>query len=459
MSSFLARATPRELSLALAAVFCAIYLPDAGHGFVKDDFHWITAARQPLHTALTDTPDFYRPLVTMSFRLDYELFGLSSYPYGLTNVAIAAACAALVFALGRSLGLRTGASIFAASVWAFNFHGINMGILWVSGRTALLLTMFALLAAIAFLRGSKVLCLLCVSAALLSKEEAVLLPVALLLWRLVLNRDEQRASRWTAALADAWWVMIPVPLYAIARVRTDAMTPFNAPDYYAFTFAPQALMRNFVEYVDRSSTFALAGLLLLWFFGRPALDLDSRRFRFLLCGVVWFLCGLAITVPLPVRSNLYACWPAVGAALACAAVADAWLDRMPAYQVRRAALAAVLALTALIPVYQLRNERWVEIADLSRDTLATLDRCSAVACQTILLEDDSRTRRNFASTFGEFDTAAHLFLGRDIPTNVVATPVEPTALATNGECVLHIRLIGDVPDPRLQGACSRTPRF
>ena len=448
----LARATPRALVLALATLFCVIYLPDAGHGFVKDDFQWISAARRPLSAVFTEAPDFYRPLVTMSFRVDYELFRLDSYPYGLTNVAIAAACAALVYALGRSFALSNAAAIFGAAVWAFNFHGINMGVLWVSGRTALLLTMFALLAALAFLRERKVLCLVCMSAALLSKEEAVLLPLVLLLWRVVLTRH-------VSAVMSAWWLMIPVPLYAIARLRANAMTPFDAPDYYTFTFAPAAVTRNFVEYADRSWTFALAGLLLLWCWGRPSVALDEKRSSVALCGVAWFLCGLAITVLLPVRSNLYACWPSVGAALACAAVADIWFERMTERQVRRAAVSAVLVLTALVPVYLLRNERWVEIADLSRDTMVTLVRCSQVHCSAILLEDDPRIRRNFVSTFGEFDTAARLFLGRDISTNVVAAPGEHTAAGTDGDCVLRIRLTNDVLDPQLQGACSGARRF
>ena len=441
------RATVRECVFALVAVFCIIYVPDVGHGFVKDDFQWISAAREPLGAAFTEARDFYRPLVRLSFRVDYELFGLDSYPYGLTNLALAAACALLVFALGRSFGLSTGASIFGAAVWAFNFHGINMGVLWVSGRTALLLTLFALLAALAFLRGRKALCLLCISAALLSKEEAVLLPFALLLWRVVLNRD-------VSAVMHGWWVLIPVPLYGIARLRTQAMTPFDAPDYYTFTFDPLELTRNFVEYFDRSWTFALAGLVFLWCFGRPALTVAAKRSTVAICGVVWFLCGLAITVLLPVRSNLYACWPSVGAALASAAIADGWLERMTADQVRHAALAALLVLTALIPVYQVRNERWVEIADLSRDTMATLDLCAEAGCTAVLLEDDPRTRRNFVNTFGEFDAAARLFLGRDISTTLVTRPGERTALGTDGECVLHVRLANDVLHPQLQGACG-----
>lgn len=449
---FRARVSSRELALVLAAIFCVIYLPDAGHGFVKDDFQWITTARRPWHTALTEAPDFYRPLVTMSFRANYELFGLDSYPYGVTNLAIAAVCAVLVFALARALGSSIGASIFAATAWAFNFHGINMGILWISGRTALLLTMWALLAALTFLHGKKALCLLCISAALLSKEEAVLLPVVLLLWRVVLNDHLHGGARW-AAVTDAWWVLIPVPLYAIARLQTGAMTPFNAPDYYTFTFAPQALARNFLEYCDRSWTFTLTALVFLWCFGRPALTIDSRRFAIAIAGVVWFLCGLAITVFLPLRSNLYACWPSAGAALAGAAIAHGWLERMPVHRVRRVAIAAVLTLAALIPVYHVRNERWVEIADLSRDTMAALDHCTEVDCQAILLEDDPRTRRNFVSTFGEFDTAARLFLGREVSTFLVSTSAEQSPLSKE-DCMLRVRLVNDVPDPELTETCA-----
>ena len=462
MPALSSHATLRELVFALVALFCVVYVPDVGHGFVKDDFQWISAAREPLGAAFTEARDFYRPLVRLSFRVDYELFGLDSYPYGLTNLALAAVCALLVFALGQSFGLSSGASIVGAAVWAFNFHGINMGVLWVSGRTALLLTMFALLAALAFLRGRKMLCVFCISAALLSKEEAVLLPFALLLWRVVLNRGVPGGERWTSAIADAWWVVIPVPLYALARLSTNAMTPFNAPDYYTFTFAPPALTRNFVEYFDRSWTFALAGLVFLWCFGRPRLAVDANRFPVALCGVLWFLCGLAITLFLPVRSDLYACWPAAGAALTSAAIADAWLERMTTRQFRRAAVAAVLVLTALIPIYQARNERWVEIADLSRDTMAALERCSQVRCVAILLEDDPRTRRNFLSTFGEFDTAARLFLGRNISTHVFAPPVERSVFSSD-DCVLHLRLMNDVLDAQLEGTCSESaaavPRF
>jgi hypothetical protein len=231
------------------------------------------------------------------------------------------------------------------------------------------------------------------------------------------------------------------------------MVPANAPDYYTFTFAPLAVARNLLEYVDRSWTFAVAGTIFLWLFARPAAAVERRRHLVALWGCVWFACGLALTVFLPIRSSLYACFPSVGAALACAAVVDGWIASMSAQRLRRAAVAAVLLLTALAPIYLLRNQRWVEIADLSAETTAVLEQCSRTRCDSIVLEDDLRTRRNFASTFGTFDAVSRLFLGREIPSRIVPGPVESPGPAHEG-CVLHIRLIDDTPRPELSGRCG-----
>jgi hypothetical protein len=61
-------------------VIAAVYLPDIGRGFVKDDFGWIRDARarlsDPLH-APQRGPGFFRPLVTWGFVFDYQLSGLN----------------------------------------------------------------------------------------------------------------------------------------------------------------------------------------------------------------------------------------------------------------------------------------------------------------------------------------------------------------------------------------------
>jgi hypothetical protein len=47
-------------------VIAAVYLPDIGRGFVKDDFGWIRDARAGLSDPMDALrqPGFFRPLVT-----------------------------------------------------------------------------------------------------------------------------------------------------------------------------------------------------------------------------------------------------------------------------------------------------------------------------------------------------------------------------------------------------------
>ena len=72
--------------------FAAIYLPDLGHGFVRDDFGWIESSRieSPLDLVrvFTHQPGFYRPLVSLMFSVDYAIWGLDPHGYAATNVVL-----------------------------------------------------------------------------------------------------------------------------------------------------------------------------------------------------------------------------------------------------------------------------------------------------------------------------------------------------------------------------------
>ena len=63
-----------------------------------------------------------------------------------------------------------------AALWLLNFHGIRTAVLWVSGRTALVVILASTLSALAVVRGRTGLALLALAAAVFAKEEAVLLP-------------------------------------------------------------------------------------------------------------------------------------------------------------------------------------------------------------------------------------------------------------------------------------------
>jgi hypothetical protein len=402
-------------AVVLLTIVAAVYGPDVGRGFAKDDFRWILASRvrsvDDLRRLFVETTGFYRPMVSLSFAVNERLGGANPMGYGLTNLALALAAAVAIGCLARSLQLPMGACLFAAGVWLMNFHGINMAVLWMSGRTALLLTLFAVLAAIAASRARPAAAAILAFAAMLSKEEAVLLPVALIVILAFATRLRSRHRMsfggqaspgfGPVALATVYCAAAEIA-YLLLRRQSDAMTPGTAPDFYQFIFAPAAVFRNTLQYADRAATLTaiLLVLLLAMTRKRPALDRAERTV--VAIGVVWVLAGFAVTVFLPVRSSLYACFPSVGVALAGAAVASA-LWRAGSGQQRSVAAAVVLILPVLlIPIYRQRNTRWVELGVLSSNVTPALQEAARISAQdeNILIVDDRSTRVSILNTFG-----------------------------------------------------------
>jgi hypothetical protein len=393
------------LMMAWGAFVLAVYCPDIGRGFVKDDFTWIRAARlameAPSELVIPQQPGFYRPVVTASFALDHLVHRWQPRGYGWTNLALYAACAIAIACLGMSLGLSKWAAIIAAFMWAINPHGINMALVWLSGRTALLLTLFSVSASVAFLRRSYLCASVLIVGALASKEEAVLLPIVLSAWTW---RDGDRRDRLAALSA----VLVPLLLYAAVRSVTPAFTPWTAPSFYQFTAAPTHLLRNLGEYLDRSTTFVAICVLIGWgvYRVRPAIDENTRRV--LTMCAIWWAGMFAITMWLPVRSSLYAVCPSVASALAGAAVLGRMHSRARERQVWQVELVLAMALLAAIPIYRARNHRWVEGARISQRTLATIraDAPGLPATGTILLHDEADNGSTFRSAFGDLASEA-----------------------------------------------------
>lgn len=114
---------------------------------------------------------FYRPLVTTSFAIDRAIWDLDPLGYAITNLVLLLADAAILFLLARRLMLPSPAALFAVAAWMFNFHGINMALLWISGRTALLLCLFSLSAVLTWISGNRELAALLTFAALLCRKK------------------------------------------------------------------------------------------------------------------------------------------------------------------------------------------------------------------------------------------------------------------------------------------------
>lgn len=433
---------------ALMVALLTIYGRDIGHGFVKDDVVWVgenhVGSMADLRALAVRTNGFYRPVVSLSFAVDRALYDLRPFGYGVTNLLLLMASAAALAWLARGMGFTAGAAVLAASIWALNFHGINMAVLWLSGRTALLVCLCALVAAGAIVRGWALIAAIAALLAMLSKEEAVLLPLILSAW-VWLRCDtkgamrvagvsaakdgEERDEAWVRAVASTpssrlaavarhtWGVWLALVVYLLVRSQTAAYTPGSSPWFYRFTFAPMQVLANAAEYVDRAGTFAalsvIVASLVAW--RRPRLTDGVRRLAPL--ALIWIAGSYALTVFLPVRSSLYACLPSIGAALLAAAV----IDTMWVAEVRRRLVVAAVGLPlALLPVYWSRNVRWVEIADLSASTFAVVRDTAAAHDGNgephLVFEDDRSTRASLVNTFGTLlPEAVALAAGRRLP--------------------------------------------
>jgi hypothetical protein len=415
-------------ALVVAAVFLAGYAADVGRGFIKEDATWILRSRldtpASLSRLLTDTGGFFRPVVALSFAANYRMFGRRPAGYGWTNLLLAGAIGLALFRLAVALGLPPGAALLAASAWLLNFHGINMAVIWLSGRTALLLILFATLAATEAARGRVLTTCFFAFLAALSKEEGVCLPVILLgvLWLAADGRLERRHAALAAGLA------IVMVLYFVLRARSDAQTPSNAPAFYRFTLAPDVLAKNVAEYADRALTLPAAITLIGLAIGGVRPRLDRRDRNLMILGAVWIASGFALTIFLPVRSSLYALFPSVGAALVCAAaLAAAWPRMPPARQSVLSVLALIVPLT-FVPAYWARNDRWTDLADVSRNLTATFGDLSSAAPADwrVIVIDEPQNRSNIAAALGwTLQDAVELATGRR--PHVWLTPPPPDA--------------------------------
>jgi len=387
-------------------LFLGIYVPRAGHGFIADDFEWALGNRSrsasDVAAILTRDNGFFRPAVGLTFAANEFFSGTDPRPYGMTNVALAALCALSIVWLGRALQLPLHACAFAAAVWLLNFRGIDMAVLWLSGRTALLLTLAAAASMASVLQGRTVPACLWLTVALFSKEEAVMLPLIGAFWLHILRPDRRsQLARWLAAS------LIITAMYLALRSRTGAMTPLHAPPYYQFTFDPRTLARNVLEYADRAFTFS--ALITIVAFGVlrvfPQRPLPHGLRTLLAACAAWVAGSFAITIFLPIRSSLYVCLPSVGGALASAAcVAHAW-GAATERRRRHALVGVILATLIVAPVHIARSRRWTSIAEFSTRAVSDLEALTAGLPEgsEIVLYDARAVRgnrANLASAFG-----------------------------------------------------------
>jgi tetratricopeptide (TPR) repeat protein len=136
--------------------------------------------RMPQGVADPGSSGLYRPLVTISYALNYAVSGLQAMGYHLANLVLHVLVSWCVYLFGLQLGLSVWGAVAAAVLFAA--HPIHAeAVTGIVGRADLLMTL-GMLASLWFAgHGRRALSLGAFALALLSKEQAVMLPFLLML--------------------------------------------------------------------------------------------------------------------------------------------------------------------------------------------------------------------------------------------------------------------------------------
>ena len=255
------------------------------------------------------TSNYYRPVVTLSYMLDYALYGLNPAGYHATNIAIHAVGVVSLWYLLVLLGVSSGSAAFAAVIWAIH-PAVAESVAWVSGRTDSLATMFMLLSVVTALKGYLgkkadrwyiYYSLVLFGAALLCKESAIVTPVLIAIFLKFSGKTNKINATFglrCLGVGAVWfllrWVVLAKPLgtesgegvsmsvglLSLSHVWGNLVWPPVFRIEYGASLTPQALLGGAV----------LGAGLLLWMVFVFGANYGPRATRYLyLAGVVAFI--------------------------------------------------------------------------------------------------------------------------------------------------------------------------
>jgi len=399
------------LALLFAVVIGAAYANSFGGGFHFDDSHVLE--QNPFIRSLRHVPRFFvdpntttvlrenedlRPLLLLTFALNYAVSGSATWSYHAVNLVLHWSAVLLVFRIVRDhLWLGDDAlAVAAASALVVALHPLNTEpVDYLSARSALLTTVFSLAAFDATARARPRWAVVLLAAALLTKAIAATLPLAVAGYALLARHRQTPAPSWqlVAALAvvaagGLLYRLLLLPPWisqtahaADVTPRIWLMTGWSAYLYYLRLFLwPDALVVDRLDYPLTRSFLeprAWGSLLVLLVLGGLAWR-ARRRWPALTFAALWYAVALAAEqtiFPLtePVNEHrpylaMLGLGTAAGLGLRGAAHLLARPLRVPATRV-------VVVLVALVAIAlgvatAARNEVWRDDGALWRDAVA-----------------------------------------------------------------------------------------
>ncbi|MBA4389012.1 MAG: hypothetical protein C0404_13605 [Verrucomicrobia bacterium] len=223
-----------------------------GHGFVWDDRTLILNSDIPAHIQTPSsifsrsfwnvsenvqdvTRSFYRPLVTLSYMLDFAIWGFNPSGFHITNILLHILVSLLVYAIAFRLLKSTVGALLAALVFAVHPTHVE-NVCWIAGRTDVICGLFFFLALYLLLRwcegggssailsGSMAMAYLL---ALLGKEMAVTFPLVALVYYTI---GDRQTLPWRRFAVPMFILILITGIYMLMRLVI--LGDFSGPPMY-----------------------------------------------------------------------------------------------------------------------------------------------------------------------------------------------------------------------------------
>jgi Flp pilus assembly protein TadD len=406
------------LSAALLLAVAAVYSPAPTFDFVNFDDPEYVAGNPHVLAGLTPAgiawacTSFehanWHPLTWLSLMLDAEIGGADPRVYHVTNVALHAANALLLFGILASLTGRLGRSAFVAALFAV--HPLHVeSVAWITERKDVLSTFFLLLALGAHVRyvrapgiGRYVAVLAAFAAGLMAKPMLVTFPLMLLILDYCPLRRLGRAPEAAARPGRFGPIAekLPPAILALASCGVTLWAQRGAVGSLDQVSLADRLANAAVSYVSYvSHAIWPAGLAVIYPHPRDTLPgwkvalcacaliavsvlavRTARRRPYLLAGWTWYVVTLLpviglVQVGVQAMADRYTYVPLLGiyaiGAWGVPGLLDRWGGIAPRLRARLLATAALAVVAALIPVARTQAGHW-------RDSVALFEHALAV---------------------------------------------------------------------------------
>jgi len=378
-----------------------LYFSVVNSFFVSDDFDWVRRAQITPATFenyfLKNTDNtigggVYRPLTSLSFLIDYKIWGTNSFGYHLTNLFLFYFSAIFIFWLVFLLSQNKWAAFLSGLVFLVLPNHAE-AVSWISGRGDVLTVFFYLAALISyiyfrirdrwyFLAGSLISFFL----ALLSKEMAITLPAVIIVYELFWHWPKIKPN-WLTLLKQFYPLFLfaaVLSLYFYLRfINTKIFVGFYAAHelgidikHYVKTFFV-TFFSNFSEAGDRHAAVSL--LFNKWWIFFPVILIfissgywiikKWREAKLLAFGALFFVIATLPILPLSYAMNIsegdrFAYLPSVGIAI-FAGLAFYFFIRYSRLKILPPVLVAIIIIYLGSSLF-LKNSYWGEAGKISQ---------------------------------------------------------------------------------------------